>query len=134
MAAVYERYTLGDPAAAREPARQAWRRTGWLGRDKRNLRADLLTIGGRPEAARALLEPSTQLPLEVRQSEGWHRFYLARSYAAAGQDARAKGELADGLRMNRRLLSTTAKDPLLKSYAEVYKQADEDFFDRLFTD
>lgn len=134
LAAVCERYSLADPAAAREPAKEAWRRTAWLDRDKRNLRADLLTIGGQPDAARALLEPSTQLPLEVRQSEGWHRFYLARSYAAAGHQARAKGELAEGLRMTRRLLSATAKDPLLKDYAEVYRQADEDFFDRLFTD
>ena len=134
IAGIYLRFLQADPQAALAPARKAWRNTAWLDRDKRNLRADLMTIGRRPDASRALLQPRNLPPLEVRQGEGWYRFYLARAFAAAGQHSRARGELAEALRINRRLLATTRADPLLKSYAEVYRQADEDFFDRLFSD
>ena len=72
--------------------------------------------------------------MELRQDEGWYRYYLARAAAAAGNDTRARGELSEALRINRRLVASCRVDPLLKDYAEVFRQAEEDYFDLLFQD
>jgi hypothetical protein len=73
-------------------------------------------------------------PLQIRQSEGWYHFYLARALAAEGHATRAQGELADALRINWRLVQTAQADPVLNGFAEVFRQADEDYFDRIFSD
>lgn len=134
IAGIYLRFVVGDAAAAEVPSRESWRRSGWLDRDVRNLCADLLTVAGNGGRAREIMQPKVLPPLEIQQSEGWYHFYLSRALSAAGQGARARGELADALRMSRRLVATTKADPLLKDFAEVFRQADEDFFDRLFSD
>jgi hypothetical protein len=131
---IYERFILMDADAAKDPTVKAWRGSAWLDRDVRNLRADLLTVAGKAEDALRLLDPPARLPIEARQGEGWYRFYFARALAANGQVSRAKGELAEALRINRRLIANAKLDPLLKGYDDVFEQADEDFFDRLFSD
>jgi len=132
IAGIYLRFIIGDSGAAAAPTIESVKGSAWLDRDARNLRADLLTVAGNGPAARELLQPRTRLPLEIRQGEGWYRFYLARALAGAGREVRARGELADSLRINRRLVQTAKADPLMKGYAEVFRQTEEDFFDWLF--
>jgi hypothetical protein len=134
IAGIYLRFLVGDDDNAIAIADKAWRNTAWLNRDRRNLRAELLTRKGKPAEARKLMQPRVRLPVELRQDEGWYRYYLARALAAAGKHARAKGELFEALRINRRLVASCKIDPLLKDYSEVFKQADEDYFDLLFQD
>ncbi|MEM8884348.1 MAG: hypothetical protein AAGD14_09780 [Planctomycetota bacterium] len=132
VAAIYLRFLTTDQANAVVAADFAWKNSAWLHRDARNLRADLFTVQGDAPRALALLKPSARLPAEVRQDEGWWHYYLARAYAAAGKPMRAQGELAEALRLNRRLIASCKADPLLKDFAEVYRQVDEDWFDQLF--
>jgi hypothetical protein len=134
IAGIYLRFLVGDDDKALVATREAWRNTAWLNRDRRNLRAELMTRKGFPEEARQLMQPRVRLPIELRQDEGWYRYYLARALAAAGKHARAKGELSEALRINRRLVASCKVDPLLKGYGEVFRQADEDYFDLLFQD
>jgi len=134
IAGIYLRFVTLDAQAATTPAAESWRRSAWLDRNARNLRADLMTIAGKPEIARNLLQPKVTLPLEIAQGEGWYRFYLSRALAADGRATRARGELADALRINRRLVQTAKADPLVKGYDDVFVQADEDYFDWLFSD
>jgi len=134
IAGIYLRFIVGDAKAAEAPSNESWRCSAWLDRDVRNLCADLLTVAGDGAKARELMQPNVLPPLRIRQGEGWYHFYLARALAGAGQATRARGELADALRINRRLLSSTKADPSLKGFAEVFRQADEDYFDWLFSD
>jgi len=134
IAGIYLRFVTLDAEAATIPAGESLRRSAWLDRNARNLWADLMTIAGKAELARNLLQPKVTLPLEIAQGEGWYRFYLARALAADGRATRARGELADALRINRRLVQTAKADPLVKGYDDVFVQADEDYFDWLFSD
>jgi len=134
IAGIYLRFLAEDDANARRAADRAWRGTAWLNRDMRNLCAEMLVRAGSPEEATKMMRPSVRPPVELRQDEGWFRYYLARAAAAAGNDARARGELSEALRINRRLVASCRVDPLLKDYEEVFRQADEDYFDLLFQD
>jgi len=134
IAGIYMRFLANDPDNARAAAALAARRSAWLDRDVRNLRAELMLLAGDAEAACRLLQPLSTAPIEPRQDEAWYRYYFARALSSSGRTTRARGELAESLRMNRRLIASCRVDPLLKDFKEVFEQTEEDFFDRIFSE
>ena len=128
------RFLANDPPNAKRAADRAARRSAWLDRDVRNLQAELLTVVGQSDEACRRLQPRATAPVEPRQDEAWYRYYFARALSKSGRTTRARGELAESLRMNRRLIASCRVDPLLKDFSDVFAQTEEDFFDRMFSE
>lgn len=134
IAGIYMRFLTNDYENARVAANLAARASAWLDRDVRNLTAELTMLAGDAEAACRMLQPQVTAPVEPRQDEAWYRYYFARALSKSGRTTRARGELAESLRMNRRLIASCRVDPLLKDFTDVFRQTEEDFFDQVFSE
>lgn len=126
------RFDLQDLALAERAQEEALRRTGGLWHPARDTLAAIRIGQQRPALALDLLDPQQHLPVERSPDSRWYQVFRAQAYRMLGDDLRARHELELAVSEDRRILPYVRRLPEFQDFAEVFRQADESFFDDLF--
>ncbi|MHC4931856.1 MAG: hypothetical protein ACYTGV_06675 [Planctomycetota bacterium] len=133
LATWYALFDLGDLEVADETGRAAVASTAGLNHLAREILAAVRNAQGRPVEALKLLDLEQHLPVKRQMSTGWHFAYQAKAEMLLGNETGARRALENALTIDRRILPTVRADPLFRGFDDLFRQVDDDFFDRLFT-
>jgi len=125
-------FDLGNPELASRAQEEAVRRTAGLYHTFRDTLAAIRLGQGRPAAALDLLDPQRRLPVERRPNNRWYQLFRAQAHRMLGNDLAARHALENAVSEDRRILPYARALPEFQDFADVFRQVDEAFFDRLF--
>jgi len=125
-------FTLSDVALAADAADLAVRNTAALYHQYRNTLAAVRNAQERPHDALALLDSLRTLPVKRRATSGWYLIFQARAHLKLDDEKSARQDLEAALTMDRRILPYARGLPEFQRFADLFKQVEEEFRDRLF--
>jgi hypothetical protein len=125
-------FSVPDLALAERAAEEAVRATAGLSHMYREGLAAVRIRQGRAEDALAMLDPGCRLPVKRSFLSGWPEVLLAKAHLLRGETLEARHALETALENDRRIAADVRRDPDLAPFADVFRTADEEFFDRVF--
>jgi hypothetical protein len=132
LAAWNLRFDLPDLALAAQASEEAVRRSAGLFHTFRNTLASIRLAQGRPKEALDLLDPHRRLPVKREEQSMWFLLFRAQTHRMLGDDVSARHDLELAVAEDRRLLPYARSLPELAAFADVFREADAEFFDELF--